>query len=267
MRTLTQLQTSFQNFLLGDKNDINYFISLPKNTSAEERLNIYAQGYYQRLIEVLMEDFPKLLVYAGNKKFAEIARAYIRTHPSDHFAINNIGRNLSEFLLRELPYNQQPVLSELAAFDWTLTRAMDAVDEPILQRTYLQTIPQENWSKIIFRFHSSFHLLTLRWNTMAIWEALRDAQKIPKQKKLTSIKKYHIWRFNLESYYSENTVVEDCVIQAILQRKNFAEICEMLCDHFDENEVAGYVINLILTWIEQGILSSAPVDYDAKKCV
>jgi hypothetical protein len=59
--------------------------------SSEERVNIYAQMYFARLLDVLYEDFPRVAAFLGCERFRDLVRAYLRIYPSTHPSLRHKG--------------------------------------------------------------------------------------------------------------------------------------------------------------------------------
>jgi|GEM_PF-5403005 len=72
MFELRQLQQSFFNHLVGSASDAVNHIKSTIDTSAEERLHIYASGYRMRLKEAISNDYERLHGYLGDELFDQL---------------------------------------------------------------------------------------------------------------------------------------------------------------------------------------------------
>ena len=97
--------------------------------TARERLDIYHQQYWLRVLGSLREDFPALAAALGESKFERLARAYLAAHPSRSFTLRNLGHNLEAFLLRpahrRLTAPITALAADLARFEWAQVVAFD----------------------------------------------------------------------------------------------------------------------------------------------
>src|SRR5258707_11424315 len=66
--------------------------------SAEERVDIYANMYFYRLLDVLKEDFPATLRVLGDDNFHNLATGYLLEYPPTEPSVMYCGRNLAAFL-------------------------------------------------------------------------------------------------------------------------------------------------------------------------
>ena len=74
-------------------------IQASKNLTAQSRLNIYQNSYYERMIGALAQDYPVLQAHLGEDAFASLIRDYIKKYPSTHFNLRFVGKQLAEFIL------------------------------------------------------------------------------------------------------------------------------------------------------------------------
>ena len=104
---------------------------LPSSTlDSSARVQVYAGAYSSRLLDVLHEDFPRLAALLGRDGFEQIARDYLRSHPSEHPSLRHLSRAMAAFLERrtDLP----PYLADLARLEWARIDVFDAPDaEPL----------------------------------------------------------------------------------------------------------------------------------------
>src|SRR5712671_3628868 len=66
--------------------------------TAVARVEIYANGYFYRLLDVLKEDFPATLRVLGDDNFHNLATGYLREYPPTEPSVMYCGRYLAAFL-------------------------------------------------------------------------------------------------------------------------------------------------------------------------
>ena len=93
-----------------------------------ERLDIYANAYYARLLEVLAAEFPALVHALGEKLFQEFAFGYLQQYPSQSYTLSELSAKFPEYLARTRPVNESADTEP----DW----ADFLVDLATLERTY-----------------------------------------------------------------------------------------------------------------------------------
>ena len=121
-------------------NFASQFIKPNKNLKSIERLEIYNQQYWTRLLESLQDDFPGLHAILGEERFELLSIGYLQAYPSQSYSLNNLGKHLSIFILEkpELTFPHCQLAHELASFEWAEMVAYDAQSKPPLTSKYLQ---------------------------------------------------------------------------------------------------------------------------------
>jgi len=68
-----------------------------------ERLQIYANAYYARLLEVLSAEFPALTQAVGEEVFQGFAFGYLQDHPSQSYTLSDLGSHFPDYLSETRP--------------------------------------------------------------------------------------------------------------------------------------------------------------------
>ena len=72
--------------------------------SSVERLAIYADAYYARLLECLAEEFPILRKTLGEETFEAFAFDYLQCYPSQSYTLGKLGENFARYLAETRPW-------------------------------------------------------------------------------------------------------------------------------------------------------------------
>lgn len=253
--TLRNLQQAFQAHVLhGDKGMIAQIRPnvLP---SPEARLAIYSNGYRLRLLEALSTDFPALHTLAGDDCFEQIGQSYIEAYPSTHYSIRYFGRYLSRFLTEKAPFAETPVLSEMARLEWALTLAFDAADDPVLDESALTGLPPEAWSSMRLHFRASVQRHDFNWNVPELWTAID--QQLPAEPPQTyqQPRSWLIWRRELQNYFRPLEDNEAWALTHLHTGKNFAALCEGLCERTDPSLVSVLAAGYLKNWVHAGLIA------------
>src|SRR5271166_4575794 len=85
--------------------------------SAQERVDIYANMYFYRILDALKEDFPATLAVLGNDNFHNLVTGYLLEHPPTDPSITNCGSHLADYL-RDHPMREAaPFIADLAKLE------------------------------------------------------------------------------------------------------------------------------------------------------
>jgi Putative DNA-binding domain len=121
------------------------FIKPNDRLSSFERLQIYNQQYWWRLLASFAEDYNGLRAVLGPRKFDKLAVAYIETWGSQSWTMRNLGRQLEDFLRAhpELTAPHTALALDLARVEWARVIAFDGPDKPVVQPESIAGIPAD----------------------------------------------------------------------------------------------------------------------------
>jgi hypothetical protein len=251
---LRQLQQEMQRDLLGEDSSIRAAIVDAPPLPADARLAIYRNAYRVRLIDALDEMYPVLHEVLGDETFESLAEAFINAHPSVHRSIRWYGRELADFLAECTPFCEQPIFSELARFEWTLSEVFDAPDMRALGRSELQAVDPDAWAGLKFRFHPSLRFLHFAWNTVSVWQALSRDEVTPAPQPALEPTQWLLWRQEFKNYFRSIDAVERSALDAAQRDDSFAEICAALATFLPEEEIPLRAATFMATWADSGII-------------
>lgn len=253
MANLREIQEGLQAYVLEKDLVIQSEIVKPTNMEVERRLHIYRNAYYIRLVEVLEEDFGVLKKIVGEKAFDAMMRAYLDAYPSHHFSVRSVGRHVAKFL-KNTP-GCDPSYAELAEFEWALNKVLFAKDAASLTMQKLAEIPPEQWSQMHLVLHPSVQTLRCLYNTSERWQSVNengvDIPAILEEQPLHHL----IWQQDYEPYFYIITLEQYSLIKAIEQGVSFESLCEMMLEHFTEENVVPWVAGTLQEWVQEGIFS------------
>ena len=131
--------------------------------SASERLAIYNRGYYYRLLDALGSVFADTKRALGEAEFKRIGLAYLTQHPSEHAAVERVGRRFAGYLRVRFPAPNS--FGDVADLDWARLCALVAPNPATVARAH-QLLPAQFPSSRL-RFVPSLQCL----QSTAVWRA------------------------------------------------------------------------------------------------
>ena len=115
--------------------EVETVIERSRALSSVERLEVYANAYYARLMECLREYFPALVCALGEDVFDEFAFTYLQQYPSRSYTLGDLADNFPRFLeetrpeatdsATEAPANWPEFVIDLARLEWTIDSVFD----------------------------------------------------------------------------------------------------------------------------------------------
>jgi hypothetical protein len=252
--SLRDLQRDLQRHLLGEQSAVCAAIVDAPPLPALERLAIYKNAYRVRLIDALHETYPVLHGLLGDELWVVLGEAFVAAHSSPYRSIRWYGRELARFMSRTPPFDESPVLSEIATLEWTLSEVFDAGDAQALQRSALAAVEPDAWAGLKFAFHPSLQRLEFHWNTAAVWKAMSNDEAPPQPQQGDSPIPWLLWRQNLQNYFRSMSVAEAVALDSALRRRSFGEICEDLGVCLAADAVPAAAAGFLAAWADSGIL-------------
>jgi hypothetical protein len=219
---------------------------------AQERLDIYAQMYCARLLDALLEDFPRATAIIGEAQFRELGRTYLRQYPSIHPSLRYLGDHFPQFVTTHHVSTSLPFLPDLVRLERTRVNLFDAPDAEPLRSEDLQTILPEAWATIRFRIIPALEILSCVWPVHRIWqdEAFTKSDNIQPESTIL-----RIWRQDFSVYQVSMDAVEHAALAALSAGEPFAAVCEAMAPLVDASEdISATIGSLLLRWIEDGVL-------------
>jgi hypothetical protein len=260
MSGLAGLQQGFQDSILSEKNRLGERIVGSDRVSADVRLGLYSDAYRLRLIEVLGDNFPTLHTLLGDEEFDRCARAYISAHTPSHYSVRWFGNRLADFLAGGQPYAGQPVLAEMAQFEWALRSAFDAADSKTIAVEDVAAVPPESWAGMRIELHPSVQRIDLGWNVPGLWKTIDEGNDPDPPVQADYPQGWVIWRRDLRQFFRSLDVAEAWALDAVLQGESFAGLCEGLCEWVDPASTPLHAAGLLKTWVSEQMVARLDID-------
>ena len=125
--------------------------------SALERLNIYNQAYFARLLECLRHEYSVLAAALGEQLFDAFALGYLESHPSTSYTLGFLGADFPEHLAATRPPREvgtgsnadwPEFMIDLARLERVVNEVFDGPGvegQPLLDSGRLEAISPERW--------------------------------------------------------------------------------------------------------------------------
>lgn len=165
--------------------DIEQVISRSRKCTSIERLQVYGNAYYARLIECLQDEFPALRHALGDETFDAFALAYLQHSPPKSYTLSQLGREFPRFLRESRPDDLPSTstwpefLVDLATLERTYSEVFDAPgpeQQTRLRSADLFAIPMEAWPETRLIPAEGLRLLELRFPVHAYATAVRHKE-------------------------------------------------------------------------------------------
>lgn len=168
---------------------IEEVIRRSRRQTSIERMQIYGNAYYARLVECLREEFPALAQTLGQETFDGFAFYYLQKYPSQSYTLAKLGRNFPRYLAETRPADTDAPSAGPTWVDFpidlaTLERLYSEIfDGPgiegkrILPKADLANIPPERWPEARLIPVPCLRLVSLRYPVHDYISAVRHQQE------------------------------------------------------------------------------------------
>jgi Putative DNA-binding domain len=250
---------------------LDHLIESDDRLSATERLEIYANAYFYRILDCLKEDFPATLATLGPGDFHNLITAYLIEYPPTEPSISDASRHLAEFLrhpaMRAM-LERWPFVAELARLERTLNEIFLAAEAEPLNAETMRSVAPEDWPTLAMRTHPALAIVDCEWR---VDQLLREVQAgahaggrppgAPAHARVSVL----VWRQNSRVHYRALERPERAALGIASAGASFAMICETVdaaCgqDQFGSHGQPGSIapvalINRLLAlWVADGLL-------------
>lgn len=237
-----------------------------------ERLEIYNRQYWWRVLGSMAEDFPGLRAVLGERRFADLCRAYLTDCPSRSFTLRNLGARLEGWLRRNPRWirGKKELALDMARIEWADIDAFDGAAEPVLQVEELQGTPV---GKLKLRLQPYVQLLELHYPVDDLLlqvrkdeehgadfasNAIVEHRKRAKVKAVTGLKSEKIFvvvhRVNFSVYFRRIDREEYAILTALRAGKPLGAAIEpaFRASKVPETERGEYIRHCFQTWAALG---------------
>ena len=239
--------------------------------TATERLEIYANAYFYRILDCLKEDFPATFATVGPDNFHNLITAYLIEYPPTEPSISYAGRHLAEFLRHHSMrprIERWPFIADLARLERTLIEIFHAAEAEPLSAEAMRSVAPGDWPALAMRTHPALAMIDCDWR---VDQLLREVESgagetdrhlgAPAHEPVSVL----IWRQNSRVHYRPLQRWERAALEVAHAGATFATICETVAvscaahDQIGSDQPASIdplaVINQLLPrWLDEGLL-------------
>jgi len=170
--------------------------------TAAERVGVYAFMYFDRLIEVLEDEFRALASLVGEETLRELLRAYVIAQPSTHYSLNVLSAALPAWLADRSQLEEHAFLSEVARVERSLQEVFDGTDSETIATDDLLAVPMERWPELRLRTIPALELHRFDYPVNAWYRAWREERprEIPAERTTWLAvyrREFRVWRMDL----------------------------------------------------------------------
>lgn len=243
------------------RDDLEHMVTRSEKVSAQDRLAIYANAYYARLIECLGESYPVMKRTLGEEAFNGFCFDYLQHYPSTSYTLGRMGEHFAQYLNETRPDAKEPsigwpdLLIDLAHLEWSILQIFDGPGiegVPTLQAEDLKNIQPEQWTSVRLNTVPCLDLLALHFPLNEFYTLSRQKpgeEQVPMPSPLNSY--MAITRRDYIVRRHELTQVQYTMLVALQEGKSLGEALEAAATHSDLDDES--LSNELQQWFHQWI--------------
>lgn len=221
--------------------------------SADKRVAIYNQQYWFRLLSVMRDIFPFVVCLFGDEEFnKKIAEPYLLKYPPSHWSLNELGKNLPNWIDKNYKEEDKQLIYEAALVDEAYDRLFFAGHLPKIekmkkqQKLFLQpTLALFSLSSNLFELRQTFlkkdleyweenEFPSISWGAKKYFVLFRDSGKI------------HYQEIESSQYY---------LLTAFEKGSTLADAIAKMIDLIDQTDIEKKLKLWFYEWVKKGFLS------------
>jgi hypothetical protein len=239
--------------------DLAGWLATDTRVPAVARLDVYAHAYFQRIHDVLAEDFGALRANLGDDGFHDLVTAFLCVHPPERPSLRHAGDRLAGFLAEHRaaqPFRQRwPFAADLARFERALTDSFDAPDAAPLRAQDLASIPPDDWAELVLELHPSVRLPRHHYAVLPMREAW-DADGAASLPVAIEPGEALVWRARERTFFRWVDAEEAELLTALQRGVRFGELCELVAARLGEEEAPARAAGWLQGWVSAGLITS-----------
>lgn len=243
--------------------ELEQMIRSDPNLDATNRLEIYANAYFYRVLGVLSEDYEALRGNLGPEDFHDLITSYLWIEPSRHPSIREVGRRLPGFLgehaAAEGFRERSPWAPALADFEWARVDAFDAPDVALLDREDLSALAPDEFGAIPLVLGPWVRLRSSTYPLDELWRAGVGGKSLEIEREACDVS-FLIWRKHESVVHRRLDPIESDALREIGQGVGFGELCEWAAGRIGESDAPGLAARWLEMWIADGLLIAQDCD-------
>lgn len=210
--------------------------------SQKERLDIYSEGYFLRLVNSMERCYPSFSKFVGYDRFRYFVSHYYEKYPSHTPLIQETGDSFSKFLLDFYP--EEPWLEEYAKLDLNFYESLHTEEYVPNLNNNIQ-VKEDEQEKALVLLNPTIRLELCNWESFS--SCLNDKPQKSNYYQIT-------WKHKFNMHSEIYSIPQGKLLEILLDNPNISSACELWNESYQENE--SIFAEWFKSWFEKGIILS-----------
>jgi hypothetical protein len=226
-----------------------------------ERMGVYAEAFFWRLYDVLLDGYPALAFSMGEVDFRNLITDYVLDCPPDAPALRKLGDRLVDFVARHRLSADRPWLVEVARLDYWRYALLDVPDQPVVTAAELGRHAIAAWPSLRFR-PGPMKVLGGHYDVAAVWEQSRQEGAHATPPAGGPQAQFHqlVWRKGFAVVHRTLAAAEAGALETLDRGGSFHEITAHLEPNEDGHADPAQVVAWLQGWLAAGLIAEVIAD-------
>jgi hypothetical protein len=220
---------------------------------AVQRLDVYANMYFWRLLDILRGDYSAVVAVLGDDRFHNLVTDYLLACPSQHPSVRNVGARLPDFLARQQPAEERPWLVALARLERARVELFDGPDAEPLTLDELRTRAPEDFVALPLPLVPSHLFLDVEHAVDDVWRAVENEDPI--EPPAAGARTLLVWRQDVTVYHRALEPLERKALARARDGASFGVVCDLVAETVPVDEAGPAAFQLLARWVGDGIIA------------
>jgi hypothetical protein len=135
------------------------------------RLGIYRNNLHEGFTKTLALEFPVIERLVGEDYFRQLAREFLKAHPSRAGNLHHVGEPFPRFLASWFEASEYAYMADVAALEWAYQEVMIAADAAPFDLETLRSAAPEALGNLRLALHPACRLVRSTYPIVRIWRA------------------------------------------------------------------------------------------------
>ncbi len=241
--------------------DVEQVISRSRALDSVQRLQVYGNAYYTRLVECLAVEFPAVHAAVGEDAFGGFVFGYLQQYPSTSYTLGDLGAGFPQYLAESRPPRTSDgpdwvdFLVDLATLERTYSDVFDGPGEEreqLLTADDLLAVPSDRWGDVRLRTAPSLRFLELRFPVHEFATDIRRGKAATMPEATTT--RLAISRRDYIVRRRPLSPLPYLLLQQLQQGKTLGEAIEVAvaANEADVSSLAGHLREWFRLWTQEG---------------
>jgi len=234
--------------------DLEAIVRPNERMTAVERLDVYANMYFYRILDVLRDEYARLAAAVGEAAFHNLVTDYLLACRPAHPSLREAGARLPAFVAAHALGRERPWLAELARLERTHLDLFDGEDAEPLTLEAVRALPPESLPALELRAIPCHAVLVNEHAIAEAWESLGASAGAEDIDVPAAVETLLVWRRDVTVFHRPLPADEAPLVALLAAGARFDTICERLLATTSEPQAVPRAFELLARWLADGVI-------------